>query len=182
MDTTPQLAYYSLAFQSEVELFLWDFHQKKKSIFNTCADGWNKLTLAHFPPFFMSEEEVWFFCQLPIAMRDETWTFDRCLFEYQTALWRPADGRQIAFQAWSAAVGEPIIVLQRNGRTNHSSAWASLSSWPSSLEQASVDSLSSPEQHFIFPWTAVLIRDGSLLGPNERCRDEFLFWCFYDLK
>lgn len=40
-------------------------------------------------------------CQFP-KERDETWTSDRCLFEYQTEPRRPADGGQIAFQTGSS--------------------------------------------------------------------------------
>lgn len=49
-----------------------------------------KPTFAPLPLSFWCEEEV--------GMQDETRTFDRSLFEYQTELWRPSGGRQIAFQ------------------------------------------------------------------------------------
>lgn len=96
------------------------------------------------------------FCQFPRAMRDETWTFDRCLFEYQTEPWRPADGGQIAFQTGASVWGQSnggrdhlcsSMVLEGNGCTTLSSAWlsslSSSSSWPSPLEQTSVVSLST---------------------------------------
>lgn len=56
-----------------------------------------------------------FWCEEEVGMQDETRTFDRSLFEYQTELWRPSDGRQIAFQTGSlvqARGGGPSLLLE----------------------------------------------------------------------
>lgn len=62
-----------------------------------------KPTFAPLPLCFLvcAAEVENIFRQFP-KERDETWTFDRCLFEYQTELRRPADGGQIAFQTGSS--------------------------------------------------------------------------------
>lgn len=74
-----------------------------------------KPTFAPLPLCFWCKEEVE--SSANFQELDETWTFDRCLFEYQTELWRPADGRQIAFQTGSSVCalssgGEAIFALR----------------------------------------------------------------------
>lgn len=74
-----------------------------------------KPTFAPLPLRFWCEEEVESFANFQEL--DETWTFDRCLFEYQTELWKPADGRQIAFQTgssvWARSSGGESISAPR---------------------------------------------------------------------
>lgn len=84
-----------------------------------------KPAFAPLPLCFWCKEEVE--SSANFQELDETWTFDRCLFEYQTELWRPADGRQIAFQTGSSVCARSSggrghlrspVVLQRNRCTN----------------------------------------------------------------